>query len=460
MTQILQPGALPMPTGEEAQRLAKRHLWLNFTRMGTFEHETLPVIVRGEGCYVWDDAGRRYFDGLSGLYCVNVGHGRRELQDAAAEQIRTLEYHPTWQFAHPPAVALAARIAELAPDPLNRVLFTSGGSEAVDSAIKLARQYHRVCGAPTRTKIIARDVAYHGVTMGALSATGIGACREPFEPLMPGGCHVPNTNAYRRHLGLSDEGLVEAIRERVLFEGPDTVAAVIMEPVQNAGGCFTPPPGYFAAVRELCDEFGILLISDEVICGWGRLGEWFGCQRYDFVPDMITTAKGLTSGYAPMGALVVADSVAEPFLHGDTTFMHGHTFSGHPVAAAVALANIDVMERDDLPGRVRRYEDELRDALRGLLDIPIVGDVRGAGYFWAVELVRDAETRETFSAAECEELLHEFVSPELLRRGLMCRADSRGDPVVQLSPPLIAGPDEFREIVSILRPVLEEAAAR
>jgi adenosylmethionine-8-amino-7-oxononanoate aminotransferase len=457
MTQISGP---PLPVGDEAQRLAKRHLWLNFTRMSQFDTEEVPIIVRGEGCYVWDEAGKRYLDGLSGLYCVNVGHGREELQEAAAEQIRQLEYHPTWNFAHPPAIALAAKIAELAPGPLNRVLFTSGGSEAVDSAIKLARQYHRVNGEPTRTKVIARDVAYHGVTMGALAATGIQSCREPFEPLLPGGLHVPNTNAYRRWLDVSDEGLVDAIRERILFEGPDTIAAVIMEPVQNAGGCFTPPPGYFQAVRELCDEYGILLVSDEVICGWGRLGHWFGCQRYDFVPDMITSAKGLTSAYAPMGALIVADHVAEPFLHGDTTFMHGHTYSGHPVAAAVALANIDVMERDDLPGRVLRHEDDLRAALSSLLDIPIVGDVRGAGYFFALELVKDAATRETFDGAECEELLHEFLSPELQRRGLLCRADSRGDPVVQLSPPLIAGPEEFAEIVAILRPVLEEAAAR
>jgi adenosylmethionine-8-amino-7-oxononanoate aminotransferase len=442
------------------QQLAKRHLWMNFTHLGTYEHEDVPIIVRGAGCHVWDDQGRRYFDGLSGLYCVNAGHGRPELRDAATAQLDALGYYPTWSAAHPPAVELAARIAELAPGSLNRVLFTSGGSESVDTAIKLARQYHAERGEGRRTKVIARDLAYHGVTLAALSATGVTMLRTPFEPLVPGFSHIPNTNAYRRTLGLTDEQLIEATRARIEFEDPSTIAALIVEPVQNAGGCFVPPEGYLAALRALCDEHGILLICDEVICAWGRLGEWFGCQRYGVMPDVITVAKGLTSGYAPMGAVIASDAVAEPFTSGGGTFMHGFTFSGHPLAAAIALANIDVIEREDLLGNVRRNEGALRAELEALLDVPIVGDVRGAGYFWALELVREREGKAMFSPEQCQTLLYEFLTPELNARGLLCRADNRGEPVLQLAPPLTAGPDDFREIASILRPVLEEAAVR
>jgi adenosylmethionine-8-amino-7-oxononanoate aminotransferase len=442
------------------QELAKRHLWMHFTRMSAYDHTEVPVIVRGEGCYVWDEHGKRYLDGLSALFCVNIGHGRADIAQAGADQAKELGFYTNWSYAHPPAIELAARVASLAPGDLNRVFFTSGGSEAVESAYKLARQYHKLTGNPNKTKLIAREIAYHGTSLGALSATGITGLRTPFEPLTPGASHVPNTNTYRLPPGVTVEWFAESIAERIEFEGPETVAAVILEPVQNAGGCFTPPEGYFQRVREICDEYNVLLISDEVICAWGRLGEWFGAQRYDYLPDMITTAKGLTSAYAPMGAVIASDRVAEPFMEGHHSFTHGFTFAGHPICSAVAMANLDAFEREGVLEHVRAHEGEFRAMLESLRDLPIVGDVRGAGFFQAIELVKDKETKESFDDEESETLLRGFLSGELYRQGLICRADDRGDPVIQLSPPLIAGPEQFEEIESILRSVLTEASKR
>jgi adenosylmethionine-8-amino-7-oxononanoate aminotransferase len=444
----------------DLQEQAKRHLWMHFTRMGSYANAEVPVIVRGDGCYVYDEHGKRYLDGLSALYCVNIGHGRAELGQAAAEQAKELGFYTNWSYAHPRSIELAARIAGLAPAGLNRVFFTSGGSEAVESAWKLAKAYHAASGEPRRHKLVSRNLAYHGTSMGALTATGLTALRTPFEPLTPGGVHVVNTNSYRWSEERDLLWAADAIEDAILFEGPETVAAVILEPVQNGGGCFVPQDGYFQRVREICDRHGVLLISDEVICSWGRLGHWFGCERYDYVPDMITTAKGITSAYAPMGAVIAADHIAEPFLHGKAIFNHGFTFGGHPVSCAVALANIDVIEREGLCERVLANEVPFREMLDGLRDIPIVGDVRGAGYFHAIELVKDKDTKETFDDDESEELLRGFLSGELYRRGLICRTDDRGDPIVQLSPPLIAGEEQFEEIEAVLRPVLSEASER
>jgi adenosylmethionine-8-amino-7-oxononanoate aminotransferase len=446
--------------GSSLQDLAKRHLWMHFTRMGAYEDHDVPVIVRGDGCYVYDEHGKRYLDGLAALFCVNVGHGRSELADAAAAQIKELAYYTNWSYAHPRAIELAARIAGLAPGDLNRVFFTSGGSEAVESAIKLARNYHRVNGRGQRTKVIARELAYHGTSLGALAATGLTGIRAPFEPLMPGGCHVPNTNSYRWPPERDPLWAADAIEERILFEAPDTVAAVILEPVQNAGGCFVPQDGYFQRVREICDRYDVLLISDDVICSWGRLGHYFGCERFGYQPDIVTTAKGIAAAYVPMGAMIVSDRIAEPFMHDKAMFGHGFTFGGHPVACAVAMANLDILEREDLCAHVRRKESEFRSVLEDLRDLPIVGDVRGAGFFQAVELVKNQATKETFTDQESEELLRGFLSGELYSRGLICRADDRGDPVVQLSPPLIADSEQFEEIGTILRSVLSEACDR
>ena len=445
-------------SAKELSRAARRHLWMHFTRLGADPDAPVPIIVSGEGCYVYDADGRRYLDGLAGLYCVNVGHGRSELAQAAANQLRELDFYTNWSYAHPRAIELATRLAELAPGDLNRVFFTSGGSEAVESALKLARAYHRLTGSAQKTKVIAREVSYHGTTLGALSATGITEVRAPFEPLAPGGCHVPNTNAYRWPAERDSLWAAEAIAERIAFEAPETVAAVILEPVQNGGGCIPPQDGYFQRVREICDEYNVLLISDEVICSWGRIGYMFGSERYGYLPDIITTAKGITSAYVPLGAMIASDRIAEPFLHGTESFAHGFTFGGHPLATAVALANIELIEREDLCGHVRTKEVELRAMLEGLRDIPIVGDVRGAGYFQAIELVKDRGTKETFNDAESEHLLRGFLSGALYQHGLICRADDRGDPVVQLAPPLIADSEQFAEIEAVLRTVLTAAS--
>ncbi len=446
------------PVDTELQELAQRHLWMHFSRMGGYDadHE-IPIIARAEGCYVYDIHGKRYLDGLSGLFCVNAGHGRSEYGEAAARQIEELDFYTLWSYAHPRAIELAARIASLAPGDLNRVFFTNGGSEAVETALKLARNYHRMHGKGQKHKTIAREVAYHGTSLGALSVTGIPELRSPFEPLAPGGCHVPNTNIYRWPEDRHPLWAADAIEERIEFEGADTVAAVILEPVQNAGGCFVPPDGYFQQVREICDRHDVLMISDEVICAWGRLGHYFGCERFGYVPDIITVAKALTSAYAPMGGVIASDRVAEPFMEGDATFAHGFTFAGHPIAAAIAMANLDVYESEDLCGHVLAKEGEFRRMLDSLQELPIVGDVRGAGYFHAIELVKDKETKESFNHEESEQLLRGFLSGELYRRGLICRADDRGDPVVQLAPPLIADTTQFEEIHDVLSSVLAEA---
>ena len=446
-------------TVDNLQEQARRHLWMHFSRMGGYsdEHE-IPIITRGEGAYVYDSHGKRYLDGLSGLFCVNAGHGRPELAEAAARQYEELDFFVIWSYAPPRAIELASKIASMTPGDLNRVFFTSGGGEAVESALKLARNYHLMRGNGRKLKHIAREVAYHGTTLGALSATGVTDLRQQFEPLAPGGCHVPNTNIYRWPEDREPIWAADAIEERILFEGPDTVAAVILEPVQNAGGCFVPPDGYFQRVREICDKYDVLLISDEVICAWGRLGHYFGCERFGYQPDIITSAKALTSSYVPMGAMIASDKVAEPFMEGTNSFAHGFTFAGHPVAAAVALANIEIYEREDLCGHVREKEGEFRGMLESLRDIPIVGDVRGAGYFQAIELVKDQDTKESFNDEESEKLLRGFLSGALYERGLICRADDRGDPVIQFSPPLICDTEQFEEMHDVLRPVLTEAA--
>jgi adenosylmethionine-8-amino-7-oxononanoate aminotransferase len=447
------------------QEAAKRHLWLHFTRMAAYADGDVPIIVRGDGPYVFDASGKRYLDGLAGLFVSQVGHGRSELAEAAAKQASEMAYFPLWSYAHPNAIELAERLAGLAPGDLNRVFFTTSGSEAVESAWKLARSYFRQVGEHGRYKVISRDIAYHGSSMGALSITGLADIKHDFEPLVPGSVRVPTTNFYRAPLfGDSAEAFgrwaADEIERAILREGPESVAAVYLEPVQNAGGCFPPPPGYFARVREICDTHGVLLVSDEVICAFGRLGHYFGAERYGYVPDIITFAKGITSGYSPLGGMLVSDRLIEPFLSGTTTFLHGVTFGGHPVSAAVAMANLDIIERDKLLDNVRSNEGGFRATLERLLDLPIVGDIRGDGYFYGIELVKDKATRETFTDAESERLLRGFLDTALFDAGLICRADDRGDPVVQLSPPLICTQRHFDEMEQILRAVLTEAARR
>ena len=448
---------------EAMVRIGRRHLWGHFSTLGS-EIDGLRIIERGEGCYVWDDTGRRYLDGLAGLYVSQVGHGRTELAEAAGRQASELGFFPIWTYAHPTAVELAGRLAGAAPGDLNRIFFTTGGSEAVESAFKLTRQYFRAIGQPSRTKVISRHLAYHGTTMGALSITSLPEITVPFEPLVPGTFTAANTNRYRCHFCADQPACslfcADDIEEIILREGPESIAAVFVEPVQNAGGCFVPPDGYFARVREICDRHGVLLVSDEVICAFGRLGHMFGSERFGYLPDIITCAKGITSGYSPLGAMIASDRLAAPFIDSDESFLHGFTFAGHPVSCAVALANLDIFERDGLLEHVRSHEAAFAAALDDLLDLPIVGEVRGAGYFRAIELVKDRDTRATFSKTESDELLRGFLSNRLLDLGLICRADDRGEPVIQLSPPLIAGPEEFDFINETLRTALTEAMAK
>jgi adenosylmethionine-8-amino-7-oxononanoate aminotransferase len=471
----------------ELQQAAREHLWMHFTRMSSYLDGEVPIIVRGDGCYLEDVNGKRYLDALAGLFAVNIGYGfGDEMGEAAAAQLRELPFYTNWSYAHPRAIELAAEVASLAPGDLNRVFFVSGGSEAVESVWKLARQYYSARSDSARAKVatrmeagerieqqfpserrwkaVSRRIAYHGTTMGALSINGIAALRVPFEPLVPDVVHVRNTNRYHRPPEETEAEftamLLEELEEAIVQAGAETVALVIMEPVQNAGGSFTPPEGYWRGVREICDRYEILLCADEVITAFGRLGAWFASERYDIRPDLITSAKGLSSAHASIGAVIATDKVMEPFLEGHKMYAHGITFGGHPVQAAIALKNIEIMKRERIVEHVAEKQDVFRDTLAQLLDLPIVGDLRGTGFFYALELVKDKETRESFSDEECETLLRGFLSPRLFEAGLICRADDRGDPVIQISPPLVADQPEFDEIVSILGDVLTEAGEK
>jgi adenosylmethionine-8-amino-7-oxononanoate aminotransferase len=467
MTTTPQDVTTTTPRGTSRQDAARDHLWMHFTRHSTYEQGgQVPVIVRGEGAYVFDSKGRKYLDGLAGLFTVQVGHGRTELAEAAARQAKELAFFPLWSYAHPMAIDLAERLAAEAPGDLNRVFFTTGGGDAVETAWKLAKQYYKLVGKPTKHKVISRNVAYHGTPQGALSITGIPDAKVPFEPLVPGGHKVPNTNFYRAPEHLRDDAkqfgrwAADRIAEAIEFEGPDSVAAVFLEPVQNSGGCFPPPPGYFERVREICDQYDVLLVSDETICAFGRIGEIFACKDFGYVPDIITCAKGLTSAYSPLGAMIASDRLFEPFKKGTTSFLHGYTFGGHPVSCAVAMENLDIFEREGLVDHVHHNAPAFRSTLEKLLDLPIVGDVRGEGFFYGIELVKDKATRETFNDDESERLLRGFMSKALFDAGLYCRADDRGDPVVQLAPPIIIGQKEFDDIEQMLRGVLTEAWSR
>jgi adenosylmethionine-8-amino-7-oxononanoate aminotransferase len=448
----------------DLQQAARDHLWLHFTRMGTYGGSDVPIIVRGEGCYLEDANGKRYLDALAGLFAVQIGYSHgEEIGQAALAQMKELPFYTNWSYAHPRAIELAHEVAQLAPGDLNKVFFVSGGSEAVEAAWKLARQWHLVRG-ERRWKAIARRTAYHGTTMGALSINGIPALKNTFEPLVPETLHVRNTNRYHRPPQETEEEftafLLDDLEQAILAAGPSTVAMVIMEPVQNAGGSFTPPAGYFRGVREVCDRYGILLCADEVITGFGRVGDWFASETYDIRPDLVTCAKGLSSAYAAIGAVLAADHVFEPFLDEKAMYTHGMTFGGHPVMCAIALKNIEIMKRDRVVENVRDNGDAFRKTLEQLLELDIVGDVRGTGFFYALELVKDKATRGGFSDEDSETLLRGFLSPELFERGLICRADDRGDPVIQISPPLVATQREFDEMTGILGDVLAEAQDR
>ena len=447
----------------DVHRQVRDHLLLNFTSLSDFADSDVPVIVRGDGCHVIDSSGHRLIDGLSGLFCSNLGHAYGdEIGAAAHRQLAELVFTPTWYLGHPSAARFAARLARLAePLTLDRVYLTSGGGEAVEAAWKLARQWHSANGQPQRRKAISRRLSYHGTSLGALSFCGLPGLRHPFEPLPVPTAFVEPTNAYRHPAG-GDEAdytaaLLAEVEQAIQWEGPEQVAMVIAEPVQNSGGAFVPPPGYWPGLREICDRHGILLVADETITGFGRLGQWFGSSKVHARPDLLTFAKGATAAHAPLGGVLMGPRVAEPFTSGKQTYMHGLTFSGHPLSTSVGIAALDVYEREGVLANVNALEPGLSRGLDELRRIPLVGDVRGAGFFWAIELVRDAQTKETFEAAEADWLLREVLSARFYELGLLCRLDDRGDPVIQLSPPLVADATLLDRIVDTVGTALEDA---
>jgi hypothetical protein len=447
-----------MHSKEGLQQSARDHLLLHFSKQ-SLEH--LLILERGEGVYVFDTEGRQYIDALSSLFCSQIGYSHgEEMAAAAAEQLTTLSFNTNWGTATPAAVELAERLAGVAPDGLERVFFTSGGSESVESAWKITREYFLAIGEPQRTKAIARDVAYHGVTLGALSFTGVDRFKEPFGPPPIDVTHVSNTNAFRAPDGTDPEAfcarLLAEIEEAIVVAGSDQVALIIAEPVQNAGGCLVAPPGYWAGLRRLADGYGALLMADEVICGCGRLGEWVATGREGISPDLVSLAKGLTSAYAPMGAVLAAERVIEPIVEKGAVLRHGITFGGHPVSAAIALKNMDIFERDGVLENVRALSGYLGEQLETLLSLPIVGDVRGDGFFWAIELVKD-DHNTRFDKDERDRLLRGFLPRRLLEAGLIARADDRGDSVLQIAPPLISDKAILDEIVARLGEVLDDA---
>jgi adenosylmethionine-8-amino-7-oxononanoate aminotransferase len=434
------------------------HLLFHFARNGAVRDgdTELLVLEHGDGVFVVDSLGRRHLDGLSNLFCAQLGYSYgAEMAEVASRQLIELPFATNWGVAHPAAVELANRLAEIAPGAIDHAFFTSGGSESVEAAWKLVRQYHIGNGEPQRTKAIARDRAYHGVTLGALALTGVPGFKEPFGPPAIETFHVGNTNSFRR----TEQGaeltalLLEEINEVIDREGPETIAMIIAEPVQNAGGCLQPPDGYWPGLREICDRHGILLVADEVITGFGRLGEWFGVTRFGAEPDVITTAKGLTSAYAPMGAVLTSARVAAPLYDAGRTLLHGITFGGHPLSAVIALKNLELFEREQVLDNVRDSEAHLAAELDTLRRLPIVGDVRGSGFFWAVEMVPDGpESR--FDAPQREELLRQCLPGALIKAQLIARGDDRGDTVVQIAPPLVCDRPILDDLVGRLGDVL------
>jgi adenosylmethionine-8-amino-7-oxononanoate aminotransferase len=424
-------------------------------------HRADPLIVReAAGCWITDIHGNRYFDGMSGLWCVNVGYGREELASAAAEQIRKMSYYPLTQ-GHVPAVRLAAKLNEWLGGGY-RFFFSNSGSDANEVAFKIARQYHAQNGRPHRHKIISRYRAYHGYSMGALAATGQAQRKVKFEPLSPGFVHVPPPYSYRCACGRDAETCqlqcaARALEETIVWEGPDSVAAVIMEPAISGGGVIVPTRAYMRAVRDICDRYGVLLIIDEVICGFGRSGEKFGHLNYGIKPDMVTMAKGITSGYAPLSATAVREELFAAFTGGDPDgyFRHLNTFGGHPVSCAVALRNLQLMEEERLVERARVLGEQLGEQTAGLLDHPRVGDVRRFGLMLGIELVADKETKAPLSDARVQ-----AVIAACKRKGLIIGRNGDTVPgqgnVLTLCPPLVTTDEELAFVTATLADALAE----
>ena len=442
-------------------REARRHLLPHFTRGDAWRSDDLVVIDRGEGCYVWDTEGTEYLDALAGLFCTNLGHGRSDLTAAAAKQMDKLAFFPNWGFAHPSSIEAASMIAAVAPADLDRVFFVSSGSEAVESALKFARCYHLANGDEGRHKVVARRWSYHGTTLGALALTGIPNLRDPYLPMLADNVlRVPNTLGCTGEPGGAARELtcVRAVEAAIIAAGPDTVAVVIAEPVQNGRGALVPPDGYWQELRRICDAYGVLLCADEVINSFGRLGHWFGSERFGAEPDMITFAKGVTSAYQPLGGLVVRGPLLERVWDSPVAmFVHGSTFGGHPVATAVAVANMSAMRDEDVFAGVLRNEDYLGNGLRELMEAyACVKDVRGTGYFYSVELMRDRASTVDFTEAEVAELIPGGVLDRLVREArVLVRPDGRGAVMLSVSPPLVADASVIDDLLSRLDQVLD-----
>lgn len=438
---------------------AQTHLVPHYTKGAAWRDENLLLIERGEGCYVYDTEGNKYLDGLSGLFCVNIGHGRADLTAAASKQMDRLAYSPVWGMAHPTSIQAARMIGERAPGDLDEVFFVSSGSEAVESAIKFARNYHLSQGNDEKYKVISRDWAYHGTTLGALAVTGIPKFRDPFLPnLWDGVRHVPHTLDHSVPAGTPADELpcVTAVEDMILAEGPDTVAMVIAEPIQNGRGALVPPDGYWQELRRICDKYDVLLCADEVICSFGRFGHWFGSERFGVVPDMITFAKGVTSAYQPLGGVVMRTPLVEKIYDSDMgAFMHGSTFGGHPVACAVAVANIGALDNEDVLKNVLNNESYINEQLQGLVGAyDHVKEVRGTGYFYAIELCVDREDGIELSDTQRTAL----QGGELLRyvrdEKLLIRPDDRGATMLTISPPLVSGKRVIDDLVGRVDNVL------
>ncbi|MFD5947357.1 aminotransferase class III-fold pyridoxal phosphate-dependent enzyme [Streptomyces collinus] len=446
---------------------AQRHLLLHMTANGSLGDggEDLLVVQRGEGPYVHDADGRRYIDGLSGLYCCQLGYSYGgEFAEAAERQLRELCYSPLWTgSAHPSAIELAERLSRIAPVDIEHTFFSGGGAEAVETAWKIARRYHALRGEPGRTKAISRRGAYHGLTIGTLSFNDDPGLTEPYGPPAIDTRFVSNTNRHSLAPEFADDEVYTAwllaeLEAAILTEGPETVAMLIAEPVQNRGGCITPPQGYWQGLRALADRYGFLLVADEVITAFGRIGEWFGGDRYGARPDMVTVAKGITAGYAPLGATLVGTKVTEVINRPGAVLNHGYTFAGHPLSTAIALRNLEIMERDRILDNVRGLQGDLAKRMAALKDLPIVGDVRGTGFFYSCELVGDLDDG-AFSTKARTELIGDLIPRRLREAGLLARVYNRSAPLVQIAPPLISDRAVLDRIAAIIAGTLAEASS-
>ncbi|QDU44107.1 L-Lysine-8-amino-7-oxononanoate aminotransferase [Symmachiella dynata] len=405
--------------------------------------------VKGEGAILTDIDGKEYIDGLSGLWNVVAGHGRKELVDAAAQQMQTLPYVSGYAGStNRPAIELAEKINELTYPNITRFFFTSGGGESSDSSFKTARYYWRLRGKPEKTKVISRQWGYHGVTLAAMSATGISGYWPMFEPRVPGFLHIPSPYPYRYEApagGSQGAAAANELEQAILREGQETVGMFFAEPVQGAGGVIVPQDDYWPRIREICDKYEVLLVTDEVITGFGRTGKMFGLEHWNVKPDMIQFAKAITSGYFPLGGIGISEEIAETLESGDAVWMHAYTYSAHPVGCAVAVRNLEIIQAEDFPAQAAEKGAYLLKNLReALADHPHVGDVRGLGLMTAVELVRDKATKEEFPAAEN---MGVKLHLETQKRGLFSRL--RGD-VFCIAPPVISSREILDRIVDIM----------